>query len=43
MPLDIDQIISDIKNTASGILGKDVATIRGFSNWKITGIATKQL
>ncbi len=41
MVLDINQLIEDIKNTASGIINKDVATLRGFSNRQLKGIATQ--
>jgi hypothetical protein len=41
MPIDIDQLITDIKNTASGILNKDIETVRGFSTRQLNGIANQ--
>jgi len=41
MPLDINQLITDIKNTVSDIARKDSSTIRGFSNRQLTGIANQ--
>jgi len=41
MPIDIDQLIADIKNTTSGILHKDVETVRGFSARQLHGIANQ--
>src|SRR5687767_15404026 len=41
MALDIDQLIADIKNTATDILNKDVETVRGFSNRQLSGIANQ--
>ena len=52
--IDIDQLISDMKAAASGILNTDVSTFRGFSERQLkaiaqqaalvaTGIATKQI
>jgi hypothetical protein len=41
MPLDIDQLVQDIKNTVSEIINKDVTTVRGFSNRQLTGIANQ--
>lgn len=41
MALDINQLIQDIQNTASTILGKDVTTIRGFSERQLNGMATQ--
>lgn len=41
MVLDVNRLIEDIKNTASGILNKDVATVRGFSDRQLHGIATQ--
>jgi hypothetical protein len=41
MAIDIDQLIADIKNTASGILQKDVETVRGFSTRQLNGIANQ--
>ena len=41
MPIDIDQLIAEIKNTASGILHKDVETVRGFSTRQLNGIANQ--
>jgi hypothetical protein len=41
MPIDIEQLIVDIKNTASGILNKDVETLRGFSSRQLNGIANQ--
>ena len=41
MNLDINQLVDDIKTVASDILKKDVATVRGFSNRQVKGIATQ--
>jgi len=41
MTFDIEQLISDIKSTASGILSKDIETVRGFSNRQLHGIANQ--
>ena len=41
MALDVNQLISDIKGTASQILTKDVTNIRGFSNRQLAGIANQ--
>jgi len=41
MALDINQLIADIKNTATDILNKDVETVRGFSSRQLTGIANQ--
>ena len=41
MALDINQLINDIKNSVTGILGKDITTVRGFSNRQLTGIANQ--
>jgi hypothetical protein len=41
MPIDIDQLIADIKDTASSILNKDVETVRGFSSRQVNGIANQ--
>jgi len=41
MPIDIDQLIADIKNTASGILHKDVESVRGFSARQLHGMANQ--
>ena len=41
MPIDIDQLIADIKSTATVILQKDVETVRGFSNRQLHGIANQ--
>src|SRR6266498_4613830 len=41
MVLDIDQLIEDMKSAASGILSKDVTTLRGFSERQLHGIATQ--
>ena len=41
MAVDIDQLISDIKNATSAILSKDIATVEGFSSRQLNGIATQ--
>lgn len=41
MPIDIEQLIAEIKNTASGILNKDVETVRGFSARQLNGMANQ--
>lgn len=41
MPINIDQLIQDIKTTATTIITKDVTTIRGFSNRQLNGIANQ--
>lgn len=41
MSLNIDQLITDIKNEVSAIIQKDVTTIRGFSNRQLKGIANQ--
>ena len=41
MTLDIEQLITDIKNTVSGILSRDVTTVRGFSSRQLRGIANQ--
>lgn len=41
MPLDINQLINDIKSSVSEIAQKDVSTIRGFSQRQLTGIANQ--
>ena len=41
MAFNIDQLIADIKSTASVILQKDVETVRGFSNRQLNGIANQ--
>ena len=41
MALDINQLIADIKNTATDIIKKDVETVRGFSNRQLNGIANQ--
>ncbi|MBT0964203.1 hypothetical protein [Denitromonas iodatirespirans] len=52
--IDLDQLVSDMKVAASGILNADVSTFRGFSERQLkaiaqqatlvaTGIATKQI
>ena len=41
MVLNVNDLIDDIKNTASGILSKDVSTVRGFSERQLHGIATQ--
>jgi len=41
MTLDINQLISDIKSTASGIITKDVTTVSGFSDRQLLGIANQ--
>lgn len=41
MILDVNQLIGDIKNTASGILTKDITEVRGFSNRQLSGIANQ--
>ena len=41
MTFDIEQLISDIKSTASGIVSKDIETVRGFSNRQLHGIANQ--
>lgn len=41
MTLDTNQLIDDIKNTVSGILNKDITTVRGFSNRQLNGIANQ--
>ena len=41
MTLDINQLTSDIKSTVSGIIGKDVETVRGFSKRQLLGIANQ--
>lgn len=39
MNIDIDQLISDMKNAASLILQNDITTLRGFSERQIKAIA----
>lgn len=39
MATDVATIISDIKDIASGILEKDISTIRGFSERQVEAIA----
>jgi len=41
MPVNIEQLIQDIKTTATTIITKDVTTIRGFSNRQLNGIANQ--
>ncbi len=41
MTIDIEQLLQEIKDTASTIIKKDVTTVRGFSQRQITGIATQ--
>jgi hypothetical protein len=41
MPLDIDQLITDIKDVVSQIVAKDATTIHGFSDRQLTGIANQ--
>lgn len=41
MTLDINELMKDIKDTVSGIIGKDVTTVRGFSSRQLTGIANQ--
>jgi len=41
MELNIDQLIEDVKSTASEVITKDVTTLRGFSNRQLRGIATQ--
>jgi hypothetical protein len=41
MPIDIDQLLDDMKNAATAIITKDVTTIRGFSNRQLNGIANQ--
>lgn len=54
MAINLDQLVSDMKTAASGILNADVSTFRGFSERQLkaiaqqaelvaTGIATKQI
>ena len=38
-PIDTAQLIKDMKDAATGILNKDVTTLRGFSERQITAIA----
>lgn len=53
-PIDLEQLVTDMKAAASGVLKMDVATLRGFSERQLkaiaqqaslvaTGIATKQI
>ena len=39
MSIDLDQLIADMKTSATAILGKDVSTIRGFSERQLEAIA----
>lgn len=39
MSIDLNQIITDIKTAASGVLGMDVSSIRGFSERQLKAIA----
>jgi len=39
MAIDIDQLVSDIKNAATQILKNDVTTLRGFSERQVKAIA----
>lgn len=39
MPDNVTTIITDIKDIASGILAKDISTIRGFSERQVEAIA----
>jgi hypothetical protein len=41
MIVDINQLIIDIKNTVSGLLNKDIETVRGFSARQLTGISNQ--
>lgn len=41
MTLDINELIADVKTTASAIISKDIETLRGFSNRQLHGIATQ--
>lgn len=54
MPIDINQLVADMKSAASKAIGSDVSTIRGFAERQLqaiaqqaqfvaTGIATKQI
>lgn len=38
-PIDIEMLVSDMKAAASGVLKKDVATFRGFSERQLKAIA----
>ncbi len=38
MEIDINQLVTDIKNALSENLNKDISTIRGFSNRQLNGI-----
>jgi hypothetical protein len=39
MTIDVTQLVNDIKNAASQVLNKDVATLRGFSERQVKAIA----
>ncbi|MCB1910078.1 MAG: hypothetical protein KDH15_22165 [Rhodocyclaceae bacterium] len=39
MAIDIDQLVSDMKTAASGVLNADVSTFRGFSERQLKAIA----
>ena len=39
MSIDISQLITDMKDAATTVLGKDVSTIRGFSKRQVEAIA----
>src|SRR2546423_1673163 len=41
MTLDTNQLKDEIKNVISGILNKDITTVRGFSNRQLEGIANQ--
>jgi hypothetical protein len=41
MTIDIDQLISDIKNATSSILATDITSVEGFSSRQLDGIATQ--
>ena len=41
MTVDINELTKNIKDTVSGIIDKDITTVRGFSNRQLTGIANQ--
>ena len=41
MTLDVNELVSEIKDTISGILNKDVKEVGGFSNRQLMGIANQ--
>lgn len=41
MTLDVNELVSEIKDTISGILDKDIKEVGGFSNRQLMGIANQ--